>query len=440
VPLSYREALDALVATGSQGIKAGLERITALLAEVGDPQQGLRGALVAGTNGKGSVAAMIESACRAAGLSTVLLVKPHLVSYRERFVIDGRPIDEATFARLMDRLLPVTKAVERRAGAPTQFELLTALGVLAARDRNPDVVVCEVGLGGRLDSTNVLDLGVAVITNVALDHQDMLGDTVEQVAREKAGIIKPGDDVVTGAASPALEVIEAHADAVHPRRMLRVGKELGVTAESRGHEGIAAEVSYPGGALSLRVPLPGLFQAANAAVAAGACVALRERGLPLSDDAIRRGLAAVSWPGRLEWLAGQPALLLDGAHNPAAVAAMVPAVRELCGERPLCILFGAMRDKDAAGMLHHLRGLGAPPVFTQAGTPRALPATELARLWGPGARAVADLPDAVLAARLLAGREGVVLVCGSIYVVGDVLQVLGRDRLGEAVAGSVGRG
>ncbi|MEA2671957.1 MAG: dihydrofolate synthase / folylpolyglutamate synthase, partial [Chloroflexota bacterium] len=158
MPPSYRESLDWLTATGSRGIRPGLERVSALLDALGNPQEGLRGALVAGTNGKGSVCAMVESACRAAGLSTVMLVKPHLRSYRERVVIDGQPVSPDGFARLVDRVRPVVEAVEPEVGAPTQFEILTALGILAAADRRPDVVVCEVGLGGRLDSTNVLDL------------------------------------------------------------------------------------------------------------------------------------------------------------------------------------------------------------------------------------------------------------------------------------------
>jgi dihydrofolate synthase/folylpolyglutamate synthase len=424
MPPSYRESLDWLTATGSRGIRPGLERVSALLDALGNPQAGLRGALVAGTNGKGSVCAMVESACRAAGLSTVMLVKPHLRSYRERVVIDGQPVSADGFARLVDRLRPVVEAVEPEVGAPTQFEILTALGILAAADRRPDVLICEVGLGGRLDSTNVLDLGVAVITTVALDHGDRLGSTIAEIAAEKAGIIKAGNDVVTGATGEALAVIRERAAAVGAERLLALGGEVRVAGRSLGLDGVEADIAVGDDQASLRIPLLGLHQAENAAVALATCAMLAGRGLSLDLEAVRRGLATVRWPARLQWIASVPPLLVDGAHNPAAVEAIVPAVREVVGDRPLVALVGVMADKDVAGILDALRPLAPVPVFTQAGTPRAARAVDLARLWGHGARAISSLPDALTAARMLAGDEGVVLICGSIYLAGDVLALL----------------
>src|SRR5579884_55465 len=424
--LTYRDSLDWLIGTGNRGIKAGLDRIAALLDALGHPEQGLRGVLVAGTNGKGSVCAMVDAVVRQAGLSSVLLVKPHLCSYRERVVIDGQLIAEATWAALVERLQPAVEAVEPVAGAPTQFEILTALGILAAAERRPDVVVCEVGLGGRLDSTNVLDLGVAAITNVALDHMQYLGDTVPQVAAEKAGILKPGNDVVTGAGGEALEVVRRQAQTVGVRSMRVVGEDIRAEGRSLGRGGTEVRVEAPGLQATLQLPLPGVFQAANAGVALGIVLALRESGVAIPDEAVRDGMARVSWPARLQWLPGTPTLLLDGGHNPAALQAIIPAVRELTEGRPLAILFGAMVDKDVPAMLELLRPLGAPPVFTQMGTPRAMSAIELARQWGPGSRAISSLPDALQAARLLAGRNGAVLVCGSLYLAGDVLRLLGQ--------------
>jgi dihydrofolate synthase / folylpolyglutamate synthase len=424
MPPSYRESLDWLTATGSRGIRPGLERVSALLDALGNPQEGLRGALVAGTNGKGSVCAMVESACRAAGLSTVMLVKPHLRSYRERVVIDGQPVSPDGFARLVDRLRPVVEAVEPEVGAPTQFEILTALGILAAAGRRPDVVICEVGLGGRLDSTNVLDLGVAVITTIALDHGDRLGSTIAEITAEKAGIIKAGNDVVTGATGEALAVIRERAAAVGAERLLALGGEVRVTGRSLGLEGVEADVAVGDDQASLRIPLLGLHQAENAAVALATCAMLAGRGMSIDLEAVRRGLATVRWPARLQWLATVPPLLVDGAHNPAAMEAIVPVVREVVGDRPLVALVGVMADKDVAGIVDALRPLAPIPVFTQAGTPRAARAIDLARLWGHGARAISSLPDALTAARMLAGDEGVVLICGSIYLAGDVLALL----------------
>jgi dihydrofolate synthase / folylpolyglutamate synthase len=424
MPTTYRESLDWLTTTGSRGIRPGLERTTALLDRLGNPQADLRGALVAGTNGKGSVCAMVEAACRAAGLHTLLMVKPHLRSYRERIAVDGQPVSPAEFAALVERVRPAVEAVEAGGEAPTQFEILTVLGILAAAERRPDVVVCEVGMGGRLDSTNVLDLGVAVITTVALDHVDRLGGSIAEIAAEKAGIVKAGNDVVTGASGEALAVIRERAAAVGAQRLLALGGEVRFTGRSLGLEGIEAEITVGDEHASLRVPLIGLHQAENAAVALATCAMLSGRGAPLDLGTVRRGLATMSWPARLEWRAQAPPLLIDGAHNPAAVSAIVPAVREVVGDRTLVALVGVMADKDVAGILDALRPLAPIPVFTQAGTPRAARAIDLARVWGRGARAISSLPDALTAARLLAGEEGVVLVCGSIYLAGDVLQLL----------------
>lgn len=429
MPLTYREALDVVVATGSRGMKVGLERTRALLTRVGDPHLGLRGVLVGGTNGKGSVCAMVESACRAAGLRTALLVKPHLTSYRERVVLDGVRISGEGFASLVEELIPAIDAVEPEAGAPTQFEILTVLGILAARRHGSDVVVCEVGMGGTLDSTNVLDLGVAVLTNVALDHRQYLGETVPAIATDKAGIIKPGNDVVTGATGEGLAVIRARAAERGAPRLLAFGDGIRHRGRSLGEAGVEVEVQALGMEVTARVPLHGSFQADNAAVAVAACAAMASRGLPLDAAAVAAGLGGVQWRGRLQWVAGQPPLLVDGAHNPAAVEAIVPAVGELVGDRPLVALVGVMADKDVAGILDALRPLRALPVFTQAGTPRATSAVELARLWGNGARAVPSLPDALSAARMLAADDGVVLVCGSLYLAGDVLRLVERpDR------------
>jgi dihydrofolate synthase / folylpolyglutamate synthase len=421
---TYREALDFIVATGSRGIKAGLERTEALLAALDHPERGQRGALVAGTNGKGSVCAMLEAACRAAGLRTVLLTKPHLTSYRERIALDGRPVSGEEFAMLVDEVRPAVAVVEPQTGAPTQFEILTALGILAARRHDADVVVCEVGLGGRLDSTNVLDLGVAVVTNVALDHREYLGDTIAEIATEKAGILKPGNAVATGATGEALTVVTSRAATVGASSLRSLEAGIHVDGSSRGMEGVTVNVAVGAMEVTANVPLRGAFQIANAGLAVATAAAMSECGIPLDIGAVQRGLETVEWPARLQWLPGEPGMLIDGAHNPAAMAAIVPAVRELVGERPLVALVGCMMDKDVAGILAELRPLEPIPVFTQAGTPRATPAMELARTWGPGARAITALPDALVAARLLAGRDGVVLVCGSLYLAGDVLRLV----------------
>ena len=200
---TYTRAVAALDAVAWRGIMPGLERTRALLAALGNPHVGLRGALVAGTNGKGSVCATVDSVCRAAGYRSVLLTSPHLTSYCERIVRDGAPITQTEFGALVDRVWEAAETLPEEL-QPTGFEVLTAAGILVAREAAAEVLVCEVGLGGRLDSTNVLDLGVAAVTNIALDHEDLLGPTIPEIAREKAAIIKPGNRAITAASEPGL--------------------------------------------------------------------------------------------------------------------------------------------------------------------------------------------------------------------------------------------
>ena len=404
-------------------MKLGLERITALLEALGNPQLGLRGVLVAGTNGKGSVCALVESMCRAAGLRTVLMTKPHLVSWTERIAVDGRPVTDGVFADLVDRVLDASRHMAPALGGPTVFETLTAAGVVAASAERPDVLVTEVGLGGRLDSTNVLDLGVAVVTGIAVDHRAELGDDPVGIAAEKAAIIKPGDDVVTAAAGAPLEVIRRRAADVHAASFRAVGTALPFRGDDRAQAGVSIDIGVP--PLHVETPLIGAFQQRNLAVAVEVCRALRERGHAIPDDAIARGAATVSWPGRMQWIDGAPALLVDGAHNPDAIASMVAAAAPLCAGRRTVVVFGAMTDKDIDGMLAALRALTADVVFTQPSSDRAAAAADLAARWPHRCGKQPDLRAAIAEARDRAGPAGVVVVTGSLYIAGEALSLLG---------------
>ncbi|MGH7921328.1 MAG: bifunctional folylpolyglutamate synthase/dihydrofolate synthase, partial [Candidatus Dormibacteraceae bacterium] len=348
--LSYEEAVSHVTRLGRFGIKLGLDRSRAILEQLGNPQRGLRGALVAGTNGKGSTTAYLASILRAKGLHTGMTPSPHLRSYTERVQVDGRPITEREFAAAVSALQPRLQPVWDRLGDPTEFELLIGLAVWWLAPR-VDRLVIEVGMGGRLDSTNVLDLGVAVITNVDLDHQQYLGDTVEKIAAEKAGIIKSGNLVVTGVVGGALRVVEARAAAAGAT-LWRLGREITYRARSRGWEGSELDVRGPGFLhRGLRVPLLGSWQPENAALAVAAAEALGDA----TPEAVREGLAATRWPGRLQLVDGW--LLLDGGHNPAALRRLVPEVRQLAALRRLALVFGVMIDKDLPPMLEQLRAL-----------------------------------------------------------------------------------
>ncbi len=421
--LDYAGALAALAALEGRGMKLGLERIEALLASLGHPQRGLRGVLVAGTNGKGSVCALVDSMARAAGLRTVMLTKPHLLSWCERIAIDGRPIAEQGFADLVARVLDAATTVSGAHGSPTVFEVVTAAGILAARDADPDIVICEVGLGGRLDSTNVLDLGVAVVTGIAIDHVAELGHDIAGIAAEKAAIIKPANDVVTGADGVALDVVRRAADRAGAASLAAVGTELPWRGEELGRAGITVDIDDP--PLHLESPLIGGFQQRNLAVAAHTARVLRRRGASIPEASIAAGAATVRWPGRMQWIEGSPPLLVDGCHNTEAVAAMTAAAIPLCEGHRVVAVFGAMADKEVDGMLDALRPLTGDVVFAAPATPRAAAAADLARRWGAGATTAASVAAGLGAARRAAGPDGVVVACGSLYVAGEALEALG---------------
>jgi dihydrofolate synthase / folylpolyglutamate synthase len=422
---TYARAVAALDSVAWRGIMPGLERTRALLAALGNPHAGLRGALVAGTNGKGSVCATVDSVCRAAGYRSVLLTSPHLTSYCERIVRDGSPITEAEFGALVARVWDAAEALPDEF-QPTGFEVLTAAGILVAREAGAEVLVCEVGLGGRLDSTNVLDLGVAAVTNVALDHQDLLGETIPEIAREKAAIIKAGNRVVTAATEPGLAAVRARAAEVGATLTV-VGAGMAFTGRSAGMGGVVVDTLFDGRAVSVHAPLRGAFQVANIATAVAVCDALRATGIAANIDAaaVLRGCENVRWRGRMEWIDGEPPILIDGAHNPVGMAAMVAAARELIGGRRCVAVFAVMRNKDVESMAAGLRELTRDVVVTAPAVERATPPADLSRLFDPPAESAADVKTALHRARRLAGREGVIVVCGSLYLVGEVIELLG---------------
>lgn len=427
---AYQAAARAIAERGRFGIRLGLGRTRALLHAVGDPQLAIRGALVGGTNGKGSVLALAGSALRAAGFHVGTTPKPHLVSYRERLEIDGRPIDPATFARLVREVVAAADRVERRHGPPTEFELLTAMLFRWFAEEHVDLAIVEVGLGGRLDATHAWDGGVAAITNVALDHTTWLGDTVTAIAREKAAIIERGDVAVTGATGDALAVIR--------RRARRVGAPLTEVGPPPllgwDRDGIDVELARLGPA---RVGLRGRHQAENAAVADAILDALEARGIAAVPAVARRqGYATARWPGRLELIRVDGLdVLLDGAHNPAGAAALARAVDDLrpflAGGRevvpaPVTLVHGSMGDKDVDGIVAALGGSSALRdariVATQVAGDRALPAEVLAAHWRdarPGAiiTAVSDVGAALDGA--VSAAPGPVVVAGSLYLVGE---------------------
>ncbi|OGO58584.1 MAG: hypothetical protein A2Z32_07685, partial [Chloroflexi bacterium RBG_16_69_14] len=347
--LTYRQALRALAERGRFGVRLGLGRTRALLRELDHPERTVRGALVAGTNGKGSVLALADAALRAAGHRVGSTPKPHLVTYRERICVDGRPIGADDFARLVGRVLDVADRVARRHGEPTEFELLTAVVFARFAEVRPDVALVEVGLGGRLDATHAWDGGVAVVTNVDLDHMELLGETIGKIAREKAAIIERGDLAVTGARGDGLAVIRRRA-----RRLAVPLTEVGPPSLI-GWDRDGIDVDLPGLGRT-RVGLRGRHQAANAAIADALLDALEAAGIAAVPPAARRlGYATAVWPGRLELVRTRGRdVLLDGAHNPAGAAALAVSLDDLrpfLAEGPITLVTASMTDKDVDGVI-----------------------------------------------------------------------------------------
>jgi dihydrofolate synthase / folylpolyglutamate synthase len=435
VGLSYWQALAALEARGRLGVRLGLDRTRALLEGLGNPERAVRGALVAGTNGKGSVLALAGGALRAAGYRVGSTPKPHLVSYRERVQIDGRPIAPDDFSRLVSRALEVSDAIAPAQGEPTEFELLTAVVFARFAEVRPDVALVEVGLGGRLDATHAWDGGVAVVTNVDLDHTELLGDTVAEIAREKAAIIERGDRAVTGAQGDGLAVVR--------RRARRLGVSLTEVLPAPlldwDRDGIVVELPGLG---PTRVGLRGRHQAANAAIADALLDALEVAGIArVSVDHRRAGFAGATWPGRLELLdIDGREVLLDGAHNPAGAAALAVALDDLrpfLAGGPLTLITASMADKDVAGVIAALVRaaalVGATVVCTSLDVPRAMAAAELATRWRaqvPGATIVVEPDPLVALDRALSAdpaTSGPLVVAGSLYLVGAVRGQLADD-------------
>jgi dihydrofolate synthase/folylpolyglutamate synthase len=420
--VTYPEALAYISQIGRFGMKLGTERTRAILDRLGRPDAGLRGALIAGTNGKGSMAVCLASILQAAGHDVGFMPKPHLVSYTERIQVNAIPITEEDFVQTLEALLRTFDAIGEKMGQATEFEMLTAMALAYLAPRC-DRLVCEVGLGGRLDATNALDLGLAAITNVDLDHQKYLGDTIEQIAGEKAAIIKAGDRVVTGCEGVALEIVESRAADVGAI-VWRLGNEILVDSTARGWAGHVMSVSGPGfDHRGLSLSLVGDYQPANAALAVAAAHAIDD----ISDDAVRRGLASTRWPGRLQVISEQPRVILDGGHNPAAMTKAGAALRRLIGSERLVTLFAMLSERDPVKLLAALRTLGPDAaVFTEpAGAAgHAVRASELAAAFGGTAEAVTPATTALERAKALAGRDGNVLVCGSLYLVGEILSAV----------------
>jgi dihydrofolate synthase/folylpolyglutamate synthase len=417
-------ARTALFSLEQIGIKLGLDQIRALVSALDRPDRAFTSVIVAGTNGKGSVTAMIERGLRAAGVRTGRFTSPHLVRLEERFAIDGVPIEAARLDAVTERVLAASAVLP---APPSFFEATTAAAFEAFRDAGVEVAVLEVGLGGRLDATNVVESIAEVITMIDIDHQQYLGDTVEAIAREKAGVIKAGSIVILGENPPAAEHVVADTASSVGARLIRAWTDITCGIQMRdGHAHLdltTPERAYP----PITLALAGRHQVQNAVTAVRALEALSGKlARPIGPEAVVRALEDVTWPARLETrhVAGLT-LLIDGAHNPAGASALAQHLRETFG-RPLPMVIGVMQDKDVERMLRALAGSATilfctAPRSARAARPSALAA--LARSVAPALEVVA-VDDPLDAVRRAAAHGAPVVVAGSLYLAGQV-----RDEL-----------
>jgi dihydrofolate synthase/folylpolyglutamate synthase len=427
------ERLLGLARWERAGMRLGLERIEALLTALDRPEAALRILHVGGTNGKGSVAALSAAILQAASLRTGLYTSPHLLDVTERVRIDGLPVPRETLARHAARIDPALAA-----GAATFFEAMTAVALAAFHEARVDVAVLEVGLGGRWDATNVGAPGVSVVTRVDYDHQEFLGRRLEDIAGEKAGIIRGGVALSAAQAPEAMAVVEARCRAVGVPLLVE-GRELEVRALESDLAGHRLRLRGPDWAYDdIRLALPGLFQPGNAVLAVGAVRALAAAtGLAAPEAAVRAGAAAVRWPGRFQVVPGapgRPTVVLDGAHNPAGATALAASLRHYFGGRRLALVVGVSADKDHAGILKALAPPASRIYLAPADHPRATPPRELLAQLPPVDAEVllAASPGEALEQALAAPGIDVVCVAGSLFVVADALRWLGARGLVDA--------
>jgi dihydrofolate synthase / folylpolyglutamate synthase len=448
--MQYADALRYLYSLGNEVLtaKLGLHNISTLLESLGNPHSRYDSVLIAGTNGKGSVAAFIESVLRRSGLKTGLYTSPHLVRIEERVRVQGSLISAEEFARLTERVKDTVDELLNSQTLsegplpldrhPTYFEIVTAIAFSYFAERNVNVAVLEVGLGGRLDATNVVNPRVAVITNVDYDHQKYLGSRLEEIAMEKAGIIKPRSDVKAGPLSvvctsddPVVRNIVEQQCRATGARCIHALDEAKVEAQPDTLGRFRMKLSFPQEtALDLRSPLPGEHQVRNVIAAIRALMVLQTEGFPIDAEDIKEGIETARWPGRLELVDGHPPIMLDGAHNIAGAESLRKYCERFLSSKCVVLLFGVMRDKDVAEIAGKLFPLASEIVLTAAESERsAEPAWIAAQLpeYQQRYHYTRNPQEALSVAKSLVSPDGIILAAGSLLLVGDLERTLNLD-------------
>lgn len=415
----YLQELDFLYNLQKYGIKFGLPQTANLLQSLGNPHQGRKFIHIAGTNGKGSVACFLRSILQLAGYKTGLYTSPHLVSFRERIQVNNNQISPAEVMDLVHSLRLVLDEQE----PPTYFEAVTAMALYYFARKNTDIDIIEVGMGGRLDATNLVQPEVSLITNISLEHQEFLGRTLQQVAREKAGVIKQRTPLLSAASQPSVRALFARTAQEKNAPYYQSGFDFRVRRYKDGFTYFGLQQKMK----SLHLNLLGAHQIQNAGLALAACEVLISRGWQIKAEQMRQGLQQAFWPGRMHLVLDKPKIMLDGAHNPAAIKVLAQSLNPRLAYQRLILVVGIMADKDIEAMLAQILPKADYAIFTRPVYERALDPEELqarAAPWNVSGHTAPSLPQALEQARNIARYEDLILVCGSLFTVGDALQYL----------------
>jgi dihydrofolate synthase/folylpolyglutamate synthase len=421
--MPYEEAVQYLYSLQKYGIKFGLSKTSNLLKAFGNPHQGQKYVHVGGTNGKGSVAVMVESILMKSGHKVGFYSSPHLVRFTERFRLGGQEISPERVADLVRELREAVDPNE----PPTFFEFTTAMALIHFAREKSDISIMEVGMGGRLDATNVVQPLVSVITNISLEHQAFLGRRLLQIAGEKAGIIKRGVDVVTGVTQPCVFRFFQEVCEERGTRLLRLGKDIRIRVRNSRFDYYGLDQNLKG----LEVGLLGRYQYRNAALALAVVEILRRKGFRVSEAEIKEGLQTPRWPGRMHIISRNPLLILDGAHNPAAIRNLVKSVTQDFSYQRLILILGVMADKDIAKIIREIVPFAdyvicSRPEYHRAASPETL--MKRATPFAKAGEVVPALPDAIKRAKDLAGPEDLILVTGSLFTVGEAMACIDPNR------------
>lgn len=422
--MNVNEAIEYIHSVCWKGSIPGLGRTQKLLEKMGNPEKDLKFIHIAGTNGKGSTAAMTASILRKAGYRTGLYTSPFIYRFHERMQVNGEEISDEELAAVTEYVKPLAQSMEE---SPTEFELVCCIAFEYFKRQKCDIVVLEVGMGGAFDATNVIETPeVAVITNIGLDHTEVLGDTVEKIAETKAGIFKEGGHAVVYRSTPSVEEVFERVCAQRNVSLKKADFD-GLNLRSHGLEG---QIFDCGKRKELFLPLLGDHQLHNAAVVLAVADTLIEKGWNLTEENIRDGLRDTRWPGRFDIMQHDPLFIIDGGHNPQCIEALVKNIRDYLEGKNLIILTGVLADKDYADMYKPVMPYARKFVCITPPSPRKLEAVDLAahlRAAGADAMACESIDDGVRTAMELAGKDGVVLSFGSLYSIGAI-----RDALEEA--------